>query len=257
MNQRLIVILAVVLVLAGIVGIVFSENEAPDSAAQQQTVLKDVNYFVTKRAMAVGERITDSDVQKETEKVAEDAASSDDPISVTGLYLTESVVKGTRLTAKLITDEKPTDDILGQSMFRFTVPLDKRYANNLIGIIPGDSVDVYLRFSSPKREHDNKSTIFRGESMVKIVKVFRARKVLSPLMKGDKAAVEEESKALFSDGQLLNANADFTIDIELSRTDLKKIYQVENQFDMILFPTEKPVKAIKNSQVNNRDRGGK
>ncbi|MBT0719472.1 hypothetical protein HGT71_14590 [Rosenbergiella epipactidis] len=270
MNQRLFVILAIILVLVGVGGILFSGNETVSSETdtnieQPQEPLKDVTYYVTERAMAAGEIISENDVQHEVEKVPESELSSIYPREVVGLYLTEPVAKGIRLTSKNLTNERPKETDLNKGMFRFSVPLNTRYANNILGIVPGDKVDVYLRFSSPKREQHNKSVIFRGESVVKITRLFKHKKVLTPLMKGNKAVVEEENKErlesehLLSRNKLFSESADFTIDIELSRTDLKKLYQIENGFEIILFPAETLANVDDSAlaKPKNKNKGGK
>lgn len=233
MNQRLIIIIAIVLFLLGIVGVYFSESGEGDSADEAQHSSPTVTYFIAKRIIAAGEKITKEDYDEKVEEITDQETNLDVPDTVEGYYLKESVDKGTTLTKSLLTKDKP---VLQQSnqLYRYTIDLNKQYVNNIYGLLPGAKVDVYIRFESPKREHDNKSNIYRGESVVRIVKLFKNKKLLTPVMKG-KSVISE-------DVQPDNWNSEYTIDIELSRSDLKKIYQIENKFDMIVFPSETDLK---------------
>ena len=255
MNQRLIIIVSIVLFLLGIVGIYLSDsgdNASADDAQQQAT--PRVTYFITNRIMAAGELITKADYEEKTQDVSDPEQVPETVESVEGYYLTESVKKGTTLTKALLTKDKP---VLRQSneLYRFTIDLDKKYINNLYGLLPGARIDVYLRFESPKREHDNRSTIFRGESVVKIVKLFKNKKLLTPVMKGSRAFSEEENNATNARTILDNSSEEYTIDIELSRSDLKKIYQIENKYEIIVFPAESVV--LEKSVPKAITKGGK
>jgi len=232
-NQRLIIIIAIVLFLLGIVGVYFSESGEGGSADEAQHSPPTVTYFISKRIIAAGEKITKEDYDEKVEEITDQETDVDTPDTVEGYYLKESVDKGTTLTKSLLTKDKP---VLQQSnqLYRYTIDLNKQYVNNIYGLLPGAKVDVYIRFESPKREHDNKSNIYRGESVVRIVKLFKNKKLLTPVMKG-KSVISE-------DVQPDNWNSEYTIDIELSRSDLKKIYQIENKFDMIVFPSETDLK---------------
>jgi len=249
-NQRLIIIVSIILFLLGIVGIYLSDSGDDVSAdgAQQQATPR-VTYFITKRIMAAGELITKADYEEKTEDVSDPDQVPETVESVEGYYLTESVKQGTTLTKALLTKDKPVQR-QSNELYRFTIDLDKKYINNLYGLLPGAHVDIYLRFESPKREYDNRSTIFRGESVVKIVKLFKNKKLLTPVMKGSRALSEEENNS-FLDNKL----EQYTIDIELSRSDLKKIYQIENKYEIIVFPAESVVSEKNVSSTTTK--GGK
>ena len=242
MNQRLIIIIAIVLFLLGIVGIYFSESGEGDAVDEAQHSPPTITYFIAKRIIAVGEQITKEDYDKKVEEITDQEIDRNLPDTVDGYYLKESVDKGTTLTKSLLTKDKP---ILQQSnkLYRYTIDLNKQYVNNIYGLLPGAKVDVYIRFESPKREYDNKSTIYRGESVVRVVKLFKNKKLLTPVMKG-KSVIPEEIQSDSRSGE-------YTIDIELSRSDLKKIYQIENKFDMIVFPSETDLKD--KIGANNKD----
>ncbi|SEQ78226.1 hypothetical protein SAMN05216522_106189 [Rosenbergiella nectarea] len=241
MNQRLIIIVSIILFLLGIVGIYLSDSGDDVSAdgAQQQATPR-VTYFITKRIMAAGELITKADYEEKTEDVSDPDQVPETVESVEGYYLTESVKQGTTLTKALLTQDKPVQR-QSNELYRFTIDLNRKYINNLYGLLPGADVDVYLRFESPKREHDNKSTIFRGESVVKIVKLFKNKKLLTPVMKGSRAFSEEENNSINASTILDNKSEEYTVDIELTRSDLKKIYQIENKYEIIVFPAESVV----------------
>ena len=242
MNQRLIIIIAIVLFLLGIVGVYFSESGEGGAVDEAQHSPPTVTYFIAKRIIAAGEQITKEDYDKKVEEITDQETDRNLPDTVDGYYLKESVDKGTTLTKSLLAKDKP---ILQQSnkLYRYTIDLNKQYVNNIYGLLPGAKVDVYIRFESPKREHDNKSTIYRGESVVRIVKLFKNKKLLTPVMKG-KSVIPEEIQSDSRSGE-------YTIDIELSRSDLKKIYQIENKFDMIVFPSETDLKD--KIGANNKD----
>jgi len=248
-NQRLIIIISIFLFLLGIVGIYFSDSEVETTQQQSEP---QVMYFITKRAMGPGERITKDDYDEKTETLTAEEPLPEPLQKVEGLYLKEPVEQGTTLTASLLTEEKP---VIKQSseLFRYTVELNKRYINNLNGLFPGAPVDVYLRFESPKREHENRSTIYRGESVVKIVKIFKNKKLLTHVMKGKKVLSDDEKEGFTPSGILDKDNENYTVDIELTRSDLKKIYQIENKYEMIIFPAE--VVAKNKTDTGNNTKG--
>ncbi|KYP95249.1 hypothetical protein [Rosenbergiella epipactidis] len=246
MNQRLIVIVSIVLFLLGILGIYFSGSGESSSAAQEQEI-PHITYYITKRVMAAGEQVTKDDYEEKEEEIKEGEPLPDKLEAVAGYYLTESVDIGTKLVPALLTKDKPLSTVNNQH-FRFTVNLNKRYVNNINGLLPGERVDVYLRFESPKREHDNKSTIFRGGSVVKIVKLFRNKKLLTPALKGKLPASDSE-KSSFATSSLLDNNDEYSVDIELSRADLKKIYQIDNKYEIIIFPADSIIPDKKSENI--------
>lgn len=251
-NQRLIIIVSIILLSIGIIGILFSDTE-DTTLASQAPVTSSITFYITKRAMGAGEKITPDDYEEKVEEFVQGTQQPESLQTVDGLYLTESVHGGTTLVPKLLTKEIPKPHSISQN-FRFTITLQKKYINNINGLIPGDSVDVYLRFDAPKREHDNKSSIYRGESVVKLVKLFRNKKLLTPVMKSKKT-VEEEQKTNFSANGLLENSDDYSVDIELSRSDLKKIYQVDNKYEIIIFPADNSTSEKNNNTVSKK--GGK
>ena len=251
MNQRLIIIISIILFLFGIVGIFFSDSNDKASAEEAQLQSSPrITHFITKRVMAAGELITKDDYEEKTETVTDTDNESESLETVDGFYLTESVRKGTRLTKSLLTKEKPLVRNSNE-LYRYTVVLNKQYVNNLYGLLPGADIDVYIRFESPKREHDNRSTIYRGESVVKIVKLFKNKKLLTSVMRGRKVLSTDE-EAEVATKNLLDSD-EYTIDIELSRSDLKKIYQIENKYEMIVFPAESMVRNKIGETTNKKD----
>jgi len=242
-NQRLIIIVAIVFFLLGSVGIYLSDSEEANSKddAQQQS-RQQATYFIVKRIMASGELITKNDYEEKNEELMDTSPNPDNPDTVEGFYLTESVRKGTRLTKSLLTKDKP-EEHYSNAHYRYTLELNKKYINNIIGLLPGSTVDVYIKFKSPRREHDNKSTVFRGQSIVKIVKIFKDKKLLTPVMKGKKIITEGSNENDFIEK--------YNVDIELSRADLKKIYQIENEFEMIVFPAESSEKNTTRVNIIN------
>lgn len=246
MNQRLIIIVSIVLLLLGILGIFFSDS-GDSTSAEQEPQTPHITYYVTKRVMAAGEKVTKDDYEVKTEDLEDGAPALEKVEDVAGYYLTESVDVGTKLVPTLLTKDKPTP-IKNNQYFRFTVNLNKRYINNINGLRPGELVDVYLRFESPKREQDNKSTIFRGDSVVRIVKIFRHKKLLTPALRG-KVTTAEGEKSNFSTSNLLDNSTDYSVDIELSRADLKKIYQIDNKYEMIIFPADMSIPDKKSENI--------
>ncbi|WP_241585604.1 hypothetical protein [Rosenbergiella epipactidis] len=244
MNQRLIIIVAIVFFLLGLVGIYLSESEEAVSVddAQQQS-RQQATYFISKRIMAAGELITKDDYEEKNEELLEASPNPDNPDTVEGFYLTEAVRKGTTLTKSLLTKDK-SEEHFSSTHYRYTLELNKQYINNIIGLLPGAKVDVYIKFKSPRREQDNKSTVFRGQSIVKIVKIFKNKTLLTPVMKGKKIISEGSNE-----NDYINQ---YNVDIELTRADLKKIYQIENEFEMIVFPAESSEKNnTRVSIINN------
>lgn len=251
MNQRLIIIISIFLFLLGIVGIYLSDSEVETTQQQSEP---QVTYFITKRAMATGELLTKDDYEEKIETLTAEEPLPEQLKMVEGLYLKEAVQPGTALTASLLTKEKPAVT-LSSEQFRYTVDLNKRYINNLNGLSPGAAVDVYLRFESPKREHENRSTIYRGESVVKMVKIFKNKKLLTHVMKGKKILSDDEKEGFTSSGILDKDNENYTVDIELTRSDLKKIYQIENKYEMIVFPAELVTKNKTDTGNNTKGAG--
>ena len=246
MNQRLIVIVSIVLLLLGILGIYLSDS-GDSPSAEQEPQTPHITFYVTKRVMAAGEKVTKDDYEEKTEELEDGAPTPEKVEDVAGYYLTESVDVGTKLVPTLLTKDKPTP-ITNNQNFRFTININKRYVNNINGLLPGALVDVYLRFESPKREQDNKSTIFRGDSVVRIVKIFRNKKLLTPALRG-KVTTTEGEKSNFSTSSLLDNSEDYSVDIELSRADLKKIYQIDNKYEMIVFPADTVIPDKKSSSI--------
>ncbi|PIJ47016.1 hypothetical protein [Tatumella sp. OPLPL6] len=251
MNQRLIIIISIVLFLLGIVGVYFSDNESEPSDPQQHSS-PSVTYFVSKRVMAAGEEITKNDYEEKTEDLTDDTPPPDTLAAVEGLYLTESVAKGTTFTQQLVTKEKPINR-QSSELFRYTIELNRQYVNNLYGLLPGADVDIYVRFESPRREHNNKSTIYRGESVVKIVKLFKNKKLLTPVMRGDHAISEEDKQIIASSDFGKKSSGEYKVDVELSRSDLKKIYQIENKYEMIVFPAETITTGKSGVTIKNKE----
>ncbi|WP_241607719.1 hypothetical protein [Rosenbergiella australiborealis] len=245
MNQRLIVIVSIILLLSGILGIYFSDSDS--TSVEQEPQTPHITYYVTNRVMAAGEMVTKDDYEEKTEDLEEGAPVPEKVEDVVGYYLTESVDVGTKLVPSLLTKDKPEYNTNNQH-FRFTINLNKRYVNNINGLLPGALVDVYLRFESPKREHDNKSTIYRGESVVRIVKIFKNKKLLTPALKGRMPPADDETSN-FTTSRLLDNNEDYSVDIELSRADLKKIYQIDNKYEMIIFPADTRITDKKNESI--------
>lgn len=252
MNQRLIIIVSIVLFVLGSIGIYFSDSgEGPSADEAQEQSSPRVTYFISKRVMAAGEQITNDDYEIKTEALTDETPQPETLEAVEGLYLTESVAKGTTLTKHLVTADKPISRH-STELFRYTIELNKQYINNLYGLLPGAEVDVYIRFESPRREHNNKSTIYRGESVVKIVKLFKNKKLLTPVMKGNHVVAEEDNENN-SSKNILNGHTGYTIEIELSRADLKKIYQIENKYEMIVFPAETISTGKAGAGIKNKD----
>lgn len=236
MNQRLLVIIAVLLLVVGVSGLLMSGDSSP--SADTEETQKQVTYFVTTRALSAGSRLTDDDITRHKSPPAE-AGQTEMPDSPVGYFLQVDKAAGERLSAGEITLIDPINQQPGKHMIRYSALIYERYTGAIQHLRPGDRVDVYLRFDAqrPGSQRTHRQSLLNGESGLNMFRIFKARRVISRPEKASASLLARQSLIEVDDKS--TGKGSLSVDLELSQADLKRLFLVTNNYELVLFPVVK------------------
>ena len=233
MNQRLLVIIAVLLLVVGVSGLLMSGSSSPSADAEETP--KQVTYFVTTRALSAGSRLTGDDITRQ-EGPPTEAGQAEIPDSPVGYFLLADKAAGERLSAGEITLTDPINQQPGKHMIRYSALIYERYTGPIQHLRPGDRVDVYLRFdtrrSGSQRTHSQ--SLLNGESGLNLFRIFKARRVISRPEQASASLLARQSLIEIDDKSA--GKGSLSIDLELSQADLKRLFLVTTNYELVLFP---------------------
>ncbi|KFD17522.1 MULTISPECIES: SAF domain-containing protein [Tatumella] len=242
MNQRLLVIIAVLLLVVGVSGLLMSGDSSP--SADTEETQKQVTYFVTTRALSAGSRLTDDDITRHKSPPAEagitaEAGQTEMPDSPVGYFLQVDKAAGERLSAGEITLIDPINQQPGKHMIRYSALIYERYTGAIQHLRPGDRVDVYLRFDAqrPGSQRTHRQSLLNGESGLNMFRIFKARRVISRPEKASASLLARQSLIEVDDKS--TGKGSLSVDLELSQADLKRLFLVTNNYELVLFPVVK------------------
>ncbi|MFC6378100.1 SAF domain-containing protein [Tatumella terrea] len=232
MNQRLLVIIAVLLLVVGASGLLMSGQSSPSDNPEEGQ--KQVTYFVTARALSAGSRLTDDDFTRQTGSAGETPSGM--PDSPVGYYLQVDKAAGERLSAGEMTLTDPADQQPGKNMIRYSALIPERYTGAIQHLRPGDWVDVYLRFDAkrPETQGMHRRSLINGESRLNLFRIFKARRVISRPGKASASLLARQSLIEVDDSAA--GKGSLSVDIELSQADLKRLFLVTAHYELVLFP---------------------
>ena len=235
MNQRLLVILAVLLLIVGAFGLLMS-NGSPEPT-DTPVSYRLVNYFVSEKALPAGSLLRDEDLAMKTESLPADNVTGSEMTveSLRGMFLVTPKQPGERILAGDISPDDPKNKLAAANMIRYNTVINERFTGAIQQLRPGDYVDVYLRFMAentrPRRK--NSEGILQGESSLNLFRIFEARRVISRPERASSSLLERQSLSESRDDK---ATGSLSLDLELSPGDLKRLYLVTQKYEVILFP---------------------
>ena len=225
MNQRLLVIIAVLLLMVGAIGLMLSGETPVETVA--------VTRFVTLKALQKGEAIAEESYQKEVLQLP----SSDTrvreklPEVLEAYQASEDIPVGTELSSSNIQRVTRTSITLQQGYVEFPVAVRSTDIAVLSQLKKGDEVDIYLRyFIMPADRDDRRFTLVdRGgkrldNGAVKMVRIVEARRFFS--LAGGESSMEINGKTV-SVGM---------VKVELDGKDIANLYAVKHLGEAVIFP---------------------
>ncbi|MBS0876995.1 MULTISPECIES: hypothetical protein [unclassified Tatumella] len=236
MNQRLLVILAVLLLIVGAFGLLMNSGPPPQSSAPEP--LMQVSYFVSEKILPTGSLLRDEDFVIKTEFLPADSreATEESPESLRGMFLVTDKAPGERISPADVSVDDPKNKLAAANMIRYNIVVNEEFTGALQQLRAGDYVDVYLRFSSEntKARRKNSESLLYGESSLSFFRIFESRRVISRPEKAAPSLLER--KSLIESGNKGEVTGSLSLDLELSPADLKRLYRVTRKYDIILFP---------------------
>ncbi len=237
MNQRLLVILAVLLLIVGAFGLLMS-NSTPEPVISPAT-FRQVNYVVSEKVLPAGSLLRDEDLATKTESLPADSpvASEMTVESLRGMFLVTSKKPGDRIRARDISPDDPKNKLAAANMIRYRTVINERFTGAIQQLRPGDYVDVYLKFVDEKNKAARRKHgegVLQGESSLSLFRIFEARRVISRPEKASLSLLERQS--LVDSGDQAKTSGSLSLDLELSQGDLRRLYLVTKKYEVILFP---------------------
>ncbi len=240
MNQRLLIIIAALLLLVGAVGLFMSgKNE------QQE---QKITVYLAEKNLAEGDIVNEESYSKKVIDVSEESAdvSDDMPNAPLGYVVTKDIVQGENITLKnanfQIKEKKET--ILQAGHFIYDVKVNEKYTSQFALLKKGDLIDVYLKYHRENEQESNNQKIRRDFTFVdkngKVIKTADTRMVkllnsrrLFLIKKGKLSSFGNEKTE--EEGQIQVVST-IMAGIELNSDDVKHLYSVENLGELIIFP---------------------
>jgi|GEM_PF-5102071 len=236
MNQRMLVIIALLLLGAGAIGLLFSEEKAPDSVT--------VNSYTAAKALAKGEMLTEASyVKKVTElPLAEAEKLEAMPESLQGYETTREISPGEALNTKNIQLASEDRITLKENHFIWPIHMQEEETIPLKQLKKGDRVDLYLRYFVELKGRESKNSEFVSRSgkkivtpvarMVKIIdsrRLFTLKKSESLIARAGSLAGNDEKK-----GTIIDVN------VELANEDISRIYALSHLGETVVLPAGVP-----------------
>ncbi|WP_147199587.1 hypothetical protein [Pantoea sp. CCBC3-3-1] len=226
MNQRLLVILALLLLVVGIVGLKFSGEERVEA-------MTDVTTFTATKALIKGEPLTKESYSKQVVRLPVKEAPTEPglPESLEGYQVVNNIAAGEALTRKDI-EYVPRETVsLKSDHYIYPVPVRNADLFLLTRLKKGDEVNVYLRYFIRQQEDETKRVEFidgKGKSIIN-----KTSKMVWLL--GPKRFFSAEKMA-GNEGEAAKTGSSTVVYVELSSDDLTRIYAVRHLGDTVLFP---------------------
>ncbi|PAF43637.1 hypothetical protein [Helicobacter sp. 11S02596-1] len=245
MNQKLIIILSVIIIFIGALGLLVNTGSKREGeVAIKQPTKRNYTFLIATRDINKGETIGALDITAETIEDDENKHFGNDIVDknkdfvVDGVMLS-SVSKGKRLeygdVALLGSQEYNNLKIKPKNgYFSFAFPLKDEDLVVLQNLKTGDYADVYFKYQTknkrnvsivPKRDKNNQSYGSDGSiSSANLMVFLRKKKILFIEKKIITDPIKQEEKI-----------ATF-LHLELSQDEIKQIYAVESVGDFYIFP---------------------
>lgn len=237
MNQRLLVILAVLLLIVGAFGLLMS-NDTPEPV-DAPVSYRLVNYFVSEKALPAGSLLRDEDFAMKSESLPADgpAVAEMTADSLRGMFLLTDKKPGDRILPGNVSPDDPKNKLAAANMIRYKTVINEQFTGAIQQLRPGDYVDVYLRFvaENTKARRKHSEGVLQGESSLNLFRIFEGRRVISYPGKATASLLDRQSLLEGSDQN--KATGNLSLDLELSASDLKRLYMVTQKYEVILFPT--------------------
>ncbi|ARU93154.1 CpaB family protein [Tatumella citrea] len=239
MNQRLLVILAVLLLIVGGVGLLMSNGTPTPESVTPQAAFRQVNYFISEKVLPAGSLLRDEDFAMKSEslpaegpEVAEITADS-----LRGMFLLTDKKPGDRILVSNVSPDDPKNKLAAANMTRYKTVINEPFTGAIHQLRPGDYVDVYLRFvtENPPARSKRSEGVLQGDSSLNFFRIFEARRVISYPGKAVETLLDRQPLLESSDKNKVTGN--LSLDLELSSGDLKRLYRVTRKYEVILFPT--------------------
>ncbi len=234
MNQRLLVILALLLLVVGVLGLKFSGNDRVETV--------DVVIFTALRPLEKGEVLTkDSYNRQVVQRPANEAPTGENlPESLEAYQAINTIAEGAVLTRDNIVPVSRETVFLKEDHYIYPLRVSSADLFLLTRLKKGDEVNIYLRYFVRKKEDEAKSIDFvdhKGKNIIgknsKLVMLSGPKRFLSI------------SKTVAEGRDADKSISNVTVNIELNSDDITRIYAVRHLGDAVVFPASA-------SPVNNK-----
>lgn len=226
MNQRLLVILALLLLVVGVVGLKFSGEARVEATTE-------VTTFTATKALVKGEPLTKESYSKQVIRLPlKDAPSGERlPSSLEGYQAVNNIAAGAKLTQKDIEYVSQETVSLKSDHYIYPLPVHISDLFLLTRLKKGDEVNIYLHYFIRQKEDETRRIEFidgKGKNISnktsKMVWLLGPRRFFSI------------AKMAGSGGEAIKAASSSVVYVELNSDDLTRIYAVRHLGDAVIFP---------------------
>lgn len=233
MNQRMLVIIAVLLLGAGGFGLLQSDEKAVDSVT--------VNSYTAAKALPKGELLTADSYSKTVRQMPPEEAKALEnmPESLEGYETLKDIAAGEALDAASV-QLAPKDRItLKDDYFIWPITMRAEEAVPLKRLKKGDRVDLYLRYFIEIKSREGKRVEFVNRSgkkivtpIAKMVKLVGSRRFFSLAKAEASLLAKSESAASMAE----NKSPMVMVEIELANEDINRIYATAHLGETVILP---------------------
>ncbi|QKJ88450.1 hypothetical protein PMPD1_3533 [Paramixta manurensis] len=234
MNQRLLVIIAVMLLAVGGAGLLLTGGE-------ETPKFSTVERYTAQKTIKTGERLTAESFSKQTHQVEgqESVVSEPMPADLSHYQAVRDLEAGTLVTRQDIQQIPKETVSVQKDFFLYAFPVQPEEVSRLESLAKGEKVDVWLRYFVAQKEPMNshyKLVNRQGQTvdktMVKYVKVLSERRFFSLV------------KPLEGVGKVLNEKARLPFyNLEIENADMEKIQAVSHLGEWMVVSANSPLKV--------------
>ncbi|WP_156103088.1 SAF domain-containing protein [Erwinia sp. 9145] len=231
MNQRLLMIIAVLLLVVGVCGLLLFSGEEVQEA-------QTVTVYTASKTLKKGEALTPENWTRATKTPDSNETPERMPESLEGYVAAEDIAQGAVITLNAISLPAPVNFEKRQDHFLYQIVLNQEDSLPIAELNKGELIDIYLRYYILKDGRgQSKSLVDRegkpiAKSVVKVIKLL-SNKRFNALTQGDI-------------GGVLNGkgSARVQLSIELNSEDKSTLQTLSHMGELLAYPANTPVTAV-------------